>query len=144
MPMNFEANNNNDEIKHAPQHAGDPVSTGVATSNSNSSSMAGAVVAGLSGLFLWKKSASNEAAENRQEPVGFQTPRFDPLDDMPENIDEANSILRERQEPVLGVPDYMSNDDQEYFEQNVSVSGLKDVITSKIVATSTARAGPFL
>jgi S-DNA-T family DNA segregation ATPase FtsK/SpoIIIE len=133
MPMSFEAKSN-DEHQYAPSSSAPSNSSSVQTSNtSGSSSMAGAVVAGLSGLFLWKKS-SNENSSIKQTPVGFQTPRFDPLDDMTENYDEVSASEQKRKEPVLGVPDYMSGNDQEYVEENVSVSGLKDVITSKFAA----------
>lgn len=131
MPMNFEANNFDAEQKQAPSS-----SETSSSFSSGSSSMAGAVLAGLSGLFLWKKSASNDSIEKKQEPVGFQTPRFDPLDDMTENFDDSSTL--QRQEPVLGVPDYMSNDEQEYLEENVEVSGLKDVITAKLVSKKKA------
>ena len=136
MPMSFEANNfDNDQQRSpsAPSH-----SSSSQSSSSGSSSMTGALVAGLSGLFLWKKSASNDNVGNKQEPVGFQTPRFDPLDDMTDNFNDVNGSQQQRQEPVLGVPDYMSNDDHEIVEQNVAVSGLKDVITAKLASKKKA------
>jgi len=72
--------------------------------------------------------------------VGFQTPRFDPLDDITENYNDSHSIATPegKTEPVLGVPDYMANDEQEYVEENVPVSGLKDVITAKFASTKQA------
>ncbi|MEH6455949.1 MAG: DNA translocase FtsK 4TM domain-containing protein [Cocleimonas sp.] len=135
MPMSFEANNFDDNRPSQSNISSTNVSASGNTSGS--SSMAGAVAAGLSSLFLWKKSSSNTTD---QAPVGFQTPRFDPLDDMADSFDGStnnsagNKSSSQRQEPVLGVPDYMSNDDQEYLEKDVSVSGLKDVITSKLSA----------
>ncbi len=135
MPMSFEAKSNDSEHQYAPSSsASNNTSSTQASNSSGSSSMAGAVVSGLSGLFLWKKSSSNESVTNNQAPVGFQTPRFDPLDDMTENYGEASAPEQKRKEPVLGVPDYMSGNNQEYVEENVSVSGLKDVITSKFAA----------
>ncbi len=131
MPMNFEAKNFDDGHQQAPASS---APSSVSGNTSGSTSMAGAVVAGLSGLFLWKKSAANDKVENKQEPVGFQTPRHDPLDDMTDHFDNDNAPVQQRQEPILGVPDYMSGDDHEYVEQNVEVSGLKDVITAKIAS----------
>ena len=131
MPMNFEAKNFDDGHQQAPASS---APSSVSGNASGSTSMAGAVVAGLSGLFLWKKSAANDKVENKQEPVGFQTPRHDPLDDMTDHFDNDNAPVQQRQEPILGVPDYMSGDDHEYVEQNVEVSGLKDVITAKIAS----------
>jgi len=133
MPMNFEANNfDDDSYENNNQMPSSSASNHASSSSSGSSSMAGAVVAGLSGLFLWKKSkASND---DRQDPVGFQTPRHDPLDDITANFGEVNTELQQRQEPVLGVPDYMSSDDLEYVERNVEVTGLKDVITAKLAS----------
>jgi len=138
MPMSFEANNfeNNDRQSQSNISSTNLSISGNA-SGSGSSSMAGAVVAGLSSLFLWKKSSSGNG--NEQAPVGFQTPRFDPLDDIADDFDGANQAGIQRQEPVLGVPDYMSNDDQEYVEKGVSVSGLKEVITSKLAASKKAK-----
>ena len=141
MPMSFEANNesNNKEQQYAPPSGNS--SSGQSSNSKGSSSMAGAVAAGLSGLFLWKKSSSNDNVENNQAPVGFQTPRFDPLDDMTDNFDDINDVnesKQQRKEPVLGVPDYMSTNDQEYVEENVSVNGLKEVITAKFAATKKA------
>ena len=135
MPMSFETNNFEDDNRQSQSNISSV--SGSSGNRSGSSSMAGAVVAGLSGLFLWKKSSSNN--ENDQAPVGFQTPRFDPLDDIADNFGGTDQSVLQRQEPVLGVPDYMSNDDQEYLEKNVSVSGLKEVITSKLAAGKNAK-----
>ncbi len=149
MPMNFESNDfdsnnfdgNNETRKEQPYAP--PSSSSQSSHAPASNSMAGAVVAGLSGLFLWKKSASNDNANNNQAPIGFQTPRHDPLDDITDNFDDViqskkSESKKQRKEPVLGVPDYMSNDDQEYVEENVSVNGLKEVITAKFAATKQA------
>lgn len=129
MPMSFESN----ELQNGNQTTQSSAST---SSSTQTGSMAGAVAAGLSGLFMWKKSS----ADSEKAPVGFQTPRFDPLDDITENFDspKAKPKGKKKKEPVLGVPDYMSNDDQEYVEENVPVSGLKDVITSKLASTKQA------
>ena len=151
IPMSFEAKNF-DEKKSKSRSKSTVSTTNVSASGSSnsgeSSSMAGAVAAGLSGLFLWKKSSGS----NEEAPVGFQTPRFDPLDDMTNDFADAGpasskkvtkpknakNAVDQRQEPTLGVPDYMSNDDQEYEEKNVPVTGLKEVITSKLVASKKA------
>ncbi|MFW5427543.1 MAG: DNA translocase FtsK, partial [Methylophagaceae bacterium] len=87
--------------------------------SSNNTSIFGAVTAGLSGMFLLKKS-SNQNGE------GFQRPMFDALDD---------GIARNstRQDPVLGVPDFAARDVGTYEDNqqtNVSVKGLDDVITA--------------
>ena len=137
IPMSFEANNF-DDIQQNNASSSSSASNSNSAAPSGSSSMAGAVVAGLSGLFLWKKSASNDNIQNKQEPIGFQTPRHDPLDDMTAQFDDINTATQERTEPVLGVPDYMSADDHEYLEQNVEVSGLKDVITAKLASKKQA------
>ena len=118
-------------------------------SNSNadgSTSMFGAVTAGLAGLFVWKKAADYEM----QPSSGFNRsvdPLLDPIDDSSRSQSYVNDSSR--QEPKLGVPDYMdmgndkskkaetskddavSFNDFSYEEQNVSVDGLDDVITSK-------------
>ncbi len=86
-------------------------------------SIGGAIVSGLSGLMLWRKSSPSEKAE-----VGFNTPRHDPLDDITETANVG------RMEPVLGVPDYMTLDESDYEEFDVPVDGLDDVITSKKVS----------
>ena len=94
-----------------------------------STSMFGAVTTGLAGLFLWKKSSSSEGLSS-----GLHEPRMDPLDDY------AIDTEPQRKEPVLGVPEYMSqpraksgsySDVEETIEESVAVSGLDDVITSK-------------
>ncbi len=100
----------------------------------HSTSIAGALAAGLSGLFLWKKSTT-------QEQSGFQQPRLDPLDEMADlleakNTKSAKNGIVKRQEPVLGVPDYMTHDDRDYIEQDFSVAGINDVITEKKTAIS--------
>ncbi|WP_299873918.1 DNA translocase FtsK [uncultured Cocleimonas sp.] len=132
IPMSFEANL---EPQKQP------------TSNSESASIAGAIGAGLSGMFLWKKSST----EN-ESGVGFNHPRLDPLDDMtsadiePEKpkktkkklLEKAFKGRKQRQEPVLGVPDYMTNED-DYHEQDVPVAGLDDVITAKKVAPTSKK-----
>ena len=130
IPMSFESNEF--ESDNRPSQSNNSSSA----TNSGSGSMAGAVAAGLSGLFMWKKSSSDNA--NEQAPVGFQTPRFDPLDDITESFDNSKTAGKQKKEPVLGVPDYMSNDDQDYVEENLPVSGLKDVITSKLASTKKA------
>ncbi len=135
MPMNFEANNFDDAQAVQPSN-----STGSASSSATtgSTSMAGAVVAGLSGLFLWKKSGADINDNHKKDPVGFETPRHDPLDDITDQFDDNHQATMQRQEPVLGVPDYMSGEEHEYLEQNVEVSGLKDVITAKIASKKKA------
>ena len=89
-------------------------------------SIFGAVTAGLSGMFLWKKSSANEGQ-------GFQKPMFDALQD-------GLSGSSKRQDPVLGVPDYMNEpkvqqggprDSDTYDQNDVSVNGLDDVITAR-------------
>ena len=140
MPLSFESNNFEKEQKK----------TEGSNIGGNNTSMAGAVAAGLSGLFLWKKSSS---AGNGQSPVGFQTPRLDPLDDMTDNYSSSKQTpvakksapitqhQETRQEPVLGVPDYIINDDEsEIVEQDVPVTGLKDVITAKLTAKKAKKA----
>jgi len=110
---------------------------GSSEKDNKSSSIFGAVVAGFSGLTLWKKSSANQKAQ-----TGFQTPRFDPLDDIADNFsNNASDNERhidesvKRTEPVLGVPEYMSDEpEQQYEEKNVSVSGLKEIITSKLAS----------
>ncbi|WP_325808516.1 MULTISPECIES: DNA translocase FtsK [unclassified Cocleimonas] len=134
IPMSFEANL---EPQKQP------------TNNSESASIAGAIGAGLSGMFLWKKSSADN-----DSGVGFNHPRFDPLDDMTTNADveaekpkKAKKKLlekalgkgrKQRQEPVLGVPDYMTNED-DYHEQDVPVAGLDDVITAKKVSPTSKK-----
>ncbi len=132
LPMSFEVNS---DIQQK------------VTNDSHSSSIAGAIGGGLSSLFLWKKSsAENDSA------VGFNRPRFDPLDDMtteaeiePEKPKKSKKKLlekalgkgkKQKQEPVLGVPDYMTSED-DYYAQDLPVAGLDDVITAKKVATNT-------
>lgn len=96
-----------------------------------STSMFGAVTAGLAGVFLWKKSSSPEGLSS-----GLHEPKMDPLDEY-HDVSES-----QRKEPVLGVPDYMTqhgtdvvefspSDEDEIIEESVAVSGLSDVITSK-------------
>ncbi len=94
-------------------------------------SMFGAVAAGLSGMFLWKKSSASEGQ-------GFQKPMFDALQD-------GLSGSSTRQDPVLGVPDYLHEqktsepsvqqggprDADTYDQSDVSVDGLDDVITAR-------------
>ncbi len=92
-------------------------------------SIFGAVTAGFSGLFLRKKSSANEGQ-------GFQKPMFDALQD-------GLSGSSTRQDPVLGVPDYMNGaqipnnygkgprDADTYDQSDVSVDGLNDVITAR-------------
>ena len=97
----------------------------VLNNNSQSVSMFGAVATGLSGLFMWKQSASTTGAENHAR-VGFQKPMFDAL--------ENNSS--KRTDPVLGVPDHISNPasgsiHSKTLEQTVELDGLDDVITSR-------------
>jgi len=96
------------------------------TTAENTTSMFGAVTAGLAGLFVWKTTTTNEGLSS-----GLHEPKMDPLDDY-------QVVEPQRQEPVLGVPDYMSHTDSDYFndeddiiEESVQVSGLDDVITSK-------------
>ncbi len=123
VSFNEKENNNNDEDK-----------------NASSSSMFKAVTAGLTGIFVWKKASSSSNDANLS---GFNE-RRDPLLDSLDNQNLANS----RTEPVLGVPDYMSQevtssysapnpdyDELSYQEKNVPVAGLDDVITSKRSAT---------
>ena len=117
-------------------------------SSSNSTSMLGAVTAGLAGIFVWKKSTADDGFKPIHDPL------LDPLSNYPGN---ASNTLKEahppshtadsigsRQEPVLGVPDYMSDAGQsadfdlDYEEQNIPVNGLDDVITSKRSATKRA------
>lgn len=132
MPMSFEDNNFEGENGQFQINGVSVNRSSSASRESDSSSMASAVVAGLSGLFLWKKSSSN--SEDDQAPVGFQTPRFDPLDDIAESFANLNDC-EQRHEPMLSIPDYMSNDNQGYTEENLSVSGLKDIITAKFSST---------
>jgi len=106
---------------------------------SNNSSMTSAVKAGLSGMFIWKKSSderagnisdsSNISNNNNNVQPDFHSSRVDPLDEISSDI-----YASDRQEPILGVPDYMSNDPSAYEEQDVSVAGLDDVITAKRAA----------
>ncbi|MEE9326230.1 MAG: DNA translocase FtsK 4TM domain-containing protein [Cocleimonas sp.] len=91
-------------------------------------SMFDAVKEGFADLFVSRKtnSENEQNATNNQDYTPFQSsPRVDPLDDV------SHVSSTDRQEPILGVPDYMSNDPSFYEEENVSVSGLDDVITSK-------------
>ena len=106
------------------------------TANGESSgSMFGAVTTGLAGLFVWKKSTANEGLSS-----GLHEPRIDPLDEF--YADQELSQAQERQEPVLGVPDYMNDRpttvqfelEEDVDEKLVPVSGLDDVITAKKVA----------
>ena len=98
------------------------------THQGQSTGIFGAVAAGLSGMFLWKKSSTDEGQ-------GFQKPMFDALQD-------GMSGSSTRQDPVLGVPDYMNGaqvphsyggprDPDTYDENDVSVNGLDDVITAR-------------
>ena len=105
------------------------------SNSSNNTSMFKAVTAGLTGLFVWKR-ASGSPETNLS---GFDQQR-DPLLDA---LDNSGS----RQEPVLGVPDYMgqevnssysapdfNTDDSRnvvFDQEHESISGLDDVITSK-------------
>ncbi len=101
--------------------------------NKNSPSMFGAVTAGLAGLFVWRESSGSEGLSS-----GKHEPRTDPLDEFHSSAPVINDS--QRQEPVLGVPDYMSGDvptvqfeDEEHSQQAVDVNGLDDVITSRKV-----------
>ncbi len=96
--------------------------------SSSNTSIFGAVTAGLSGLFLLKKS-SNQNGE------GFQRPMFDALDD-------GMARNSTRQDPVLGVPDFVARDVGTYGDNqqtNVSVKGLDDVITATRAAMPTPK-----
>ena len=110
MPLSFENDDPNHDDNKSSEH---------------STSIAGAVAAGLSGLFLWKKSTADQPID-----TGFQHPRLDPLDDVTDIFDAENNAPQ-RQEPVLGIPDYMTKDERDYVEQDVTVAGLSDVITAK-------------
>ncbi len=61
----------------------------------DSGSMLGALAAAFEGLFAWKKSDS----------VGLKEPKSDLLEEFINN----QPLNQEKQEPVLGVPDYISN-----------------------------------
>ncbi len=131
IPMSFEANNQPEQSSNN-------------NKNGESASIAGAIGAGLSGLFLWKKSTADS-----DSGVGFNHPRLDPLDDMTDVaeaeptkpkkskknlLDKAlGKVKKQRQEPVLGVPDYMTNND-DYHAEDLPVAGLDDVITAKQAA----------
>ena len=113
------------------QFTANDISTDSKEENTNNTSMLGAVGAGLAGLFVWKKSTTDEGLSS-----GFHEPKMDPLDEYQTQTAGGSA----RQEPVLGVPDYMSSaspnsiqfdDEESIVEQNVAVSGLEDVITSK-------------
>ena len=113
------------------QFTANDISTDSKEENTNNTSMLGAVGAGLAGLFVWKKSTADEGLSS-----GFHEPKMDPLDEYQTQTAGGSA----RQEPVLGVPDYMSSaspnpiqfdDEESIVEQNVAVSGLEDVITSK-------------
>ena len=117
IPLSFEKNDSEDK------------------SGKHSTSISGAITGGLSSLFLWKKS-------NAPEHAGFQHPRLDPLDDMANtNVEDSNAKpaaakaarknTPQRQEPVLGIPDYMNQEEIDFIEQDFSVAGLDDVITAK-------------
>lgn len=116
LPLSYEKNDSEDKT------------------HKHSTSIAGAITGGLSSLFLWKKSSA-------PEHTGFQHPRLDPLDDMTEtyvdnNVKQvAGKTVRkstpQRQEPVLGIPDYMNQEEMDFIEQDFEVAGLDDVITAK-------------
>ena len=117
IPLSFEKNDSEDK------------------SGKHSTSITGAIIGGLSSLFLWKKSSA-------PEHTGFQHPRLDPLDDMantnvednnakPATAKAARKSTPQRQEPVLGIPDYMNQEEIDFIEQDFSVAGLDDVITAK-------------
>ena len=93
--------------------------------SSQSTSILGAVTAGVSGLFFRKTADSGLSS-------GYHQPAMDPLDEQP------------RHDPILGVPDYMNevNDASIYEgeslfdEQSLEVDGLNDVITAKTVPST--------
>ncbi len=96
--------------------------------SSDNTSIFGAVTAGLSGMFLLKKSSKHEGE-------GFQKPMFDALDD-----GMARNSLR--QDPVLGIPDFAARDVGTYEDNqqtNVAVKGLDDVITATRAAMPTPK-----
>jgi len=96
--------------------------------SSNNTSIFGAVTAGLSGMFLLKKSS-------KQNGEGFQKPMFDALDD-------GMARTSSRQDPLLGVPDFAARDVGTYEDNqqtNVSVKGLDDVITATRAAMPTPK-----
>ena len=87
--------------------------------SSDNTSIFGAVTAGLSGMFLLKKSS-------KQNGEGFKKPMFDALDD-------GMARNSSRKDPVLGIPDFAVRDVGTYEDNqqtNVSVKGLDDVITA--------------
>jgi len=95
---------------------------------SNNTSIFGAVTAGISGMFLLKKSS-------KQNGEGFQRPMFDALDD-------GMARNSTRQDPVLGVPDFAARDVGTYEDNqqtDVSVKGLDDVITATRAAMPTPK-----
>ncbi len=97
----------------------------------NTGSMFDAVKEGFADLFVSRKTSPENDLNgtDSQNYAPFQnSPRVDPLDE----VGLVSST--DRQEPTLGVPDYMSHDPSFYEEENVSVSGLVDVITSKRAA----------
>ncbi len=96
--------------------------------SSDNASMFGAVAAGLSGLFLLKKSS-----DKKRE--GFQKPMFDALDD-------GMARQSSRQDPVLGIPDFAARDvgtHEDNQQTNVAVKGLDDVITATRTAMPTPK-----
>ncbi len=115
------------------------------SSNGSSGSMLGAVTAGLSGLLMWKKSTAEESFKPLHDPL------MDPLIGFSSETQPDTNVTR--QEPVLGVPDYMSDvttdhnrgslvaDEVSYEEQNIPVNGLDDVITSKRPAKKSSKPG---
>ncbi len=95
---------------------------------SNNTSMFGAVAAGLSGIFLLKKSS-------KKNEEGFQKPMFDALD-------EGMARNSSRQDPVLGIPDFAARDvgtHEDNQQTNVAVKGLDDVITATRAAIPTSK-----
>ena len=106
-------------------------SQGSVSQGSNSSdtgTIAGAVTAGIAGLFASKKTS----AENIEKPKTlqeYQEPVMDPLDDViTQNV--------ARKAPVLGVPEHIANTDfhvdmESFEEEDVKVDGLNDVIVAK-------------
>ncbi len=91
-------------------------------------------------------SYGKRSSKDNESGVGFNHPRLDPLDDMTDIEAEKpkktkkkllekalGKSKKQRQEPVLGVPDYMTNEDS-YLAQDLPVAGLDDVITAKQAA----------
>lgn len=97
--------------------------------SANNGSIIGAVMAGVAGLFVWKKATGDEGRTKPKTLQEYKEPVMDPLEDVIPYRSAAES-------PVLGVPDYITNTDfhvdmESFEEEDVKVAGLNDVIVAK-------------